>query len=141
VFENVVAAATDADGAARAVRRATDVARASGGTVHIVATWRCQEPPGANGSREERPWVRSRSRDGRSVDALLGLLRGMASEAKVPVATHEVTTDPADAVARVALQADADLIVIGTRSEGGARRLTAVPRTVLDQASCAVLVV
>jgi nucleotide-binding universal stress UspA family protein len=143
VFENVVVGATDSDGATRAVRRAIEVARASGGTLHIVAALGSPRADKPDAPREARSRRRSgfRTRAAHPVDALLGQLRAMATDAHVRVATHPVSADPADAIARVALQEDADLIVVGTRSEGGTRRLSAVPKAVMDKANCAVLVV
>ena len=40
MFENVVVGATDSSGAARAMRRAIEVARVSGGTLHVVTAFR-----------------------------------------------------------------------------------------------------
>ncbi|HEY6427263.1 MAG TPA: universal stress protein [Acidimicrobiales bacterium] len=75
------------------------------------------------------------------VDAMLGQLRAMAKDEHVQVATHPVSADLADAITRVALQEDADLIVVGTRNERGARQISSVPKAVMDKAACAVLVV
>jgi nucleotide-binding universal stress UspA family protein len=65
----------------------------------------------------------------------------IANDSDVQVATHPVSADPAEAITRVALQEDADLIVVGTRNERGARQLSSVPKAVTDKATCAVLVV
>jgi nucleotide-binding universal stress UspA family protein len=127
MFENVVVGATDSAGATKAVRGAIEVARGSGGTLHIVA---------ALGDRTAIEWdarkeVRGRrgSRPGAGqVDAMLGQLRAMANDAHVQVATHPVSAEPADAITRVALQENADLIVVGTRNERGARQLSSVPK-------------
>jgi nucleotide-binding universal stress UspA family protein len=140
MFENVVVGATDSAGATRAVRRAIEVTRASGGTLHIVA---------AVGTRTAGEWdVRKDARGRRGarpgaaqVDAMLGQLRAMADDAHVLVATHPVSAEPAEAITRVALQEDADLIVVGTRKERGTRQLSPVPKAVMDKAACAVLVV
>jgi nucleotide-binding universal stress UspA family protein len=140
MFENVVVGATDSVGATRAVRRAIEVARASGGTLHIVA---------ALGTRTAGEWDARKDVRGRrgarpgadQVDALLGQLRAMADHAHVLVATHPVPAEPAQAITQVALQEDADLIVVGTRHQRGTRELSSVPKAVMDKAACAVLVV
>jgi nucleotide-binding universal stress UspA family protein len=67
------------------------------------------------------------------VDALLGQLRDMATDAHVRVATHPVSADAADAITGVALQEGADLIVVGTRSDRGTRQLSAAPKAVIGQ--------
>ena len=140
MFENVVVGATDSAGATRAVRRAIEVARASGGTLHIVAALGSRSR-GGWGVRPDMPGRRGvRTRAGR-VDSMLGQLRAMATGAQVRVATHPVSAKPAEAITRVALQEDADLIVVGTKNDRGTRQLSSVPKAVMDTAACAVLVV
>jgi nucleotide-binding universal stress UspA family protein len=135
VFENVVVSITSSSVATRAVRLATEVAGASGGTVHIVAVVDTHQAPEAKGVDG------SESRGGFRMDSgLLDHLREMAIAARVPVSIHSVSADP-DALFRVASQTDADLIVVGTRTKAGDRQLSAVPRALLDQSPCAVLVV
>jgi nucleotide-binding universal stress UspA family protein len=118
MFDNVVVGAADSDAGARAVRRGAELAGASGGTVHIVTAFR-----------------------GKPVEALLAKLRLMASEAPVRVRTHPVQSDPVEAITRVATEEGADLIVVGSRSNHGSRRLSGVPQGVMDRVECAVLVV
>jgi nucleotide-binding universal stress UspA family protein len=118
MFDNVVVGAADSDAGARAVRRGAELAGASGGTVHIVTAFR-----------------------GKPVEALLAKLRLMASDAPVRVRTHPVQSDPVEAITRVATEEGADLIVVGSRSNHGSRRLSGVPQGVMDRVECAVLVV
>jgi nucleotide-binding universal stress UspA family protein len=139
MFENVVVGATDSAGATRAVRRAIEVARASGGTLHIVAALGSRPGDESDARRDTRE-AGIRTRAGR-VDALLGQLRAMATGAHVRVATHPVSAKPAEAITRVALQEQADLIVVGTKNDRRSRRLSSVPKAVMDRAACAVLVV
>ncbi len=73
-------------------------------------------------------------------NGLLVHLQEMAIAARVPVSIHSVSAEP-DALLRVASQTDADLIVVGTQTQGGDRQLSAVPSALLDQSPCAVLVV
>lgn len=139
MFENVVVGAVDVNGATRALRRASEVTSAAGGTLHIVAGLGAPQPAESKG-----PWsVGSRAvrQDAQPLQTLLHRLRDLATDAHVKVATHPVSAEPADAITRVALQEDADLIVLGSRGEVGDRQLSAVTKAVLDQASCAVLVV
>jgi nucleotide-binding universal stress UspA family protein len=118
VFDNVVVGAADTKRGARAVTRAVELARTSGGTVHIVTAFR-REP----------------------VEAELDGFRRLAAGASVKVRTHPVCADPVEAITRVAAEERADLIVLGTRANDGSRRLSSVPQGVMDRVECAVLVV
>jgi nucleotide-binding universal stress UspA family protein len=118
MFENVVVGAADPRGGARVVRRAVEVAETSGGTVHIV-TAVGHEP----------------------VDELMAEFRLLAAGAPVRVRTHPVQSDPVEAITRVAAEQEADLVVVGTRADVRSRRLSSVPRGVMDRVECAVLVV
>ena len=118
MFDNVVVGASASGASARAVRRAAELAGASGGTVHIVAAFG-EEP----------------------VEALLAEFRTLASETARRVHTHPVRSDPVEAIIRVAAEEGADLIVVGSQDAGGSRRLSTVPRGVMDRVECAVLVV
>lgn len=118
MFDNVVVGAADTAAGARAVRRAAELAGASGGTVHIVAAF-----------------------GGEPVEALLARFRQLASESPVRIRTHSVRSDPVEAITRVAAEEAADLIVVGSQADHGARRLSSVPQAVMDRVECAVLVV
>jgi nucleotide-binding universal stress UspA family protein len=137
VFENVVVGATDSAGATRAVRHAIEVARASGGTLHIVTAL-------------GRKWARhpvvpdglgSSGTGSGPTERLMTELRQMAALESVRVETHPVASKPAEAITRVAAEEGADLIVVGSRTDHGTRHLSSVPKAVMDRAACAVLVV
>ena len=74
-------------------------------------------------------------------DELLAQLRSLASESSARVRSHPLQSDPVEAIARVATEEGADLIVVGSRELGGSRRLSDVSRGVMARAECAVLVV
>ena len=139
VFDSVVVGATDSEGAERAFRRALALTQATGGTLHIVAAIDTKT------DTREVPWLPEEFRytgfGGGAADWLLVRLQKEAADAHVDVATHPVLDDPAGAIARVAADEDADLVVVGSGSSHGARRLAHVPKAVLDQVGCAVLVV
>jgi nucleotide-binding universal stress UspA family protein len=139
VFETVVVGAADSEGATKAFRRALVLAQATGGTLHIVA---------AIDSKNETkgtPWLPEEFRytafGAGATDWLLMKLKKEAADAQVEVATHPVLDDPAGAIARVAANEGADLVVVGSGSTHGARRLAHVPKAVMDHVGCAVLVV
>jgi nucleotide-binding universal stress UspA family protein len=137
VFDTVVVGATDSAGAQRAFDRALELASATGGTLHVVtAIPRKGEPP---------PYLPEEFRytdagaDG--PDWLLGQLRARAKKVHVDVAAHPVRAHPAEAIARVAAEEHADLVVVGTGWSHGTRHLSRVPKAVMDRVPCAVLVV
>jgi len=113
---------TDSDGSARAMHHAVEVARASGATLHVVAA----SEAGSGESGAQR---------------LLAELEAEATAASVRFTTHPVTVDPAQAITQVAAASGADLIVVGSPSSQGARRLSRVPQQVMDDAPCAVMLV
>jgi nucleotide-binding universal stress UspA family protein len=136
VFENVVVGATDSRGSARAMRRAVEVARVSGGTLHVVTAYRhkrWRRPSARVGMGSPTSWSDS-------AEAFLDEFRMMAARESVRVEIHPVASDPVEAITRVATEEDADLIVVGSNG-AGARHLSSVPKGVMDTAECAVLVV
>jgi nucleotide-binding universal stress UspA family protein len=135
MFDQVVAAATDPDGTTRAVGRAIELARVSGGTVHVVAAVR-------------RRRHLSVAEDRRAADtgldsdaALLRRLEAMAARDSVAIRLHPLRSEPAEAITAVAEQERADLIVVGSKAERRARHLSDVSKAVMDRAACAVMVV
>jgi nucleotide-binding universal stress UspA family protein len=137
VFETVVVGATDSDGARRAFDRALELAGATGGTLHVVtAIPRKGEPP---------PYLPEEFRytdaGAEGPDWLLGQLRAQAAKAHVNVTAHPVRAHPAEAIALVAAEEHADIVVVGTGTSHGTRHLSHVPKAVMDRVPCAVLVV
>jgi nucleotide-binding universal stress UspA family protein len=139
VFDRVVVGAADSEGAERAFRRALALTQATGGTLHIVAA--------IDSKRDSKavPYLPEEFRytefGAGATDWLLARLKNEATAAHVDVATHPVLDDPAGAIARVAADEEADLVVVGSGSAHGARRLAHVPKAVMDHVGCAVLVV
>ncbi len=141
MFENVVVGDEDGFGSTRAVRRASEVARASGGTLHIVAALGAPLPPDAGNTWEAPSRAGDPARDARSVQRMRHLLRDLTTDSHLRVAIHPIPAEPADAISRVAVQEDADLIVVQAGGVGATRKLSATTKTLLDRVSCAVLVV
>jgi nucleotide-binding universal stress UspA family protein len=137
MFENVVVGASDSEGGTRAMRRAVEVARVSGGTLHVVAAYRRK--------RRGRPGLSDGSGDldtgSNPAEVLFSGFRLMAARESVPVELHPMVSDPVEAITRVAAEEEADLIVVGSGGVDGTRRLSSVPKGVMDAAECAVLVV
>jgi nucleotide-binding universal stress UspA family protein len=137
VLKSVVVGATDSQGSARAFQRALEVARASGGTLHVVSALAAREKPLPYLPEE----FRYTEAGAGTADWLLGRLRAEAAADHVNVETHPVLADPAEAIARVAAAEHADLVVVGSGSAHGGRGLSGVPKAVIDTVPCAVLVV
>ncbi len=137
MFEHVVVGATDSEGGTRAVRRALDLVRASGGTLHVVAALAPKEGPAPYLPEE----FRYTDAGAGQADWVLSQVRSQAGEVQVRVTTHPVLADPAEAITKVAAEEQADLIVVGCGHHGDDRRLSGLDQAVMDQADCAVLVV
>ena len=137
MFECVVVGANDSDGARMAFLRALELTRASGGMLHIVAAHR-RTPESGPALPDE---FRYTPVGAGATDWLLGQLQAQAAEANVAVTIHPVLADAASAITKVAAREHADLIVLGTTRNRGARHLPSVPKAVMDRAQCAVLVV
>lgn len=144
MFETVVVGAAESEGAAKAFRRALALTQATGGTLHIVGA--------IDGKRESKkqskrtPWLPEEFRytalGAGPTDWLLLNLEREAAQAGVAVEKHPVLDDPAAAIARVASEERADLVVVGSGSDHhGGRSLADVPKAVMDHVGCAVLVV
>ncbi len=137
MFEHVVVGATDSVSGTRAVRRALDLVQASGGTLHLVTALAAKEEPAPYLPEE----FRYTEAGAGPADWALSQAKKRAEHARVQVTTHPVLGRPAEAMAKVAREEEADLIVVGCGHDGDARRLSAVDQAVMDQAACAVLVV
>ena len=137
MFENVVVGADSSPTAAEAVRYAIELAKLSGGTVHIVTAYR----PHTMTTKAPAEFAKSiNSID--LADALLSELASRAAMAGVSVKTHAESDSPADVICNVAEREHADVIVVGNRGMRGVSRvLGSVPNSVAHNAPCAVLIV
>ena len=135
MFDTVVVGATDSEGATRAVRRAIEVTRVAGGTLHVVMAVRRRRHVGL--AEDRRAGTGGLDRD----EALLGVFSQMAARESVRVQLHPLQSEPAEAITAVAAEQGADLIVLGSKADYGIRQLSSVPKAVMDRADCAVLVV
>ncbi len=137
MFKHVVVGATESAGGSRALQRALGLVQASGGTLHVVSALAAKEGPAPEMPAE----FRYTDAGAGSADWVLSQARVEADRAHVEVTTHPVLADPAVAIAKVAAEQQADLIVVGCGQDHGDRRLSGVDRAVLDGAGCAVLLV
>jgi nucleotide-binding universal stress UspA family protein len=135
MFQTVVVGADDSPTAAEAVRQAIELAKLTGGTLHIVSAYSHQQLTSGDG--ETAKSISS----GDLAQALLDDLASRARLAGVEVTAHGKAGSPANAICEVAVEVDADLIVVGNKGMKGARRvLGSVPNSVAHQAPCSVLI-
>jgi len=132
--EAIVVGTDGSDTAKRAVAEAVRLAKALGAEVHVVSAY---EPlRGVHTAGEVAPLPDA------VVDSTLAQAAAVVRFEEVPVTTHAVRGDPAEALVEVAGEADASLIVVGNQGMHGAKRiLGSVPNTVSHKARCNVLIV
>jgi len=138
MFDVVVVGADDSETAARALRVAAELAKLSGGRLHIVTAYKAQRPPDLGALPDEfRHSVLANP-----ADALLSDLALIVKEMGVEPVVHAALAPPAEALVGVAEDQHADLIVVGNKGMKGAKRvLGSVPNSVAHHAPCSVLIV
>jgi len=138
MFSTVVVGTDGSDTATEAVRRAIEIAKLYGATLHIVTAYKAK-PVRAAAVHEE---FRERLGPGAAADAVLEDQCARARAAGVEVQGHAGTGDPAQAIVGVAEEEKADLVVVGNKGMAGVRRvLGSVPNSVAHQAPCSVMIV
>ena len=144
MFQRIVVGTDGSDTAAEAVRHATELAKATGGSLEIVSAY---EPIPQERLREEEAEVPADVAHGvgprEDVNLTLEGAVGPAREAGLKVQTHAREGDPADAILDVAEETNADLIVVGNKGMTGAARflLGSVPNKISHHAPCGVYIV
>ena len=142
MYTTIVVGTDGSDTAAIALRHATDLAKAGGGTLHIVNAY---QPVNTLGMA-----LAGVATDVDAVEAGLAEhatsvcepAADAARKAGVTVEIHPVSGDPSDALVTIAKQVDADLLVVGNRGMAGMRRvLGSVPNKISHHAPCSVLIV
>jgi nucleotide-binding universal stress UspA family protein len=140
VFEsmgNIVVGANSSETARRAVAAAADLARLTGGSLHIVAAVEPEQGPNRSG-------VGGYIDPGQPAATLLESLAEIAKERGLEPTVHACTGMPAEAVVNVADELDADLIVVGNKGmkvKGARRVLGSIPNSIAHNAPCSVLIV
>lgn len=139
--KSVVAATDFSDAALPAVRTAHAIARVANArltVVHVVASPRVTTNAWMHGSATDAVVMESElSRESQK------RLEGIASDLGPPTKARMVHGDPAEGVLEAAAQAEADLLVVGTRGHTGLQRLLigSVAERIVHHATCSVLVV
>jgi nucleotide-binding universal stress UspA family protein len=140
--ESIVVGTDGSETAKQAVEEAVRLATALGAELHVVSAYEPLRGARITGAPEGAAKVWAPLPDA-NVDATLQEAAALVRMRKVPVTTHAVEHDPADALLEVADNVGANLIVVGSQGMHGARRLTLgnVPNKVSHRAQCNVLIV
>lgn len=144
MFTRIVVGTDGSETAAEAVRQAVDLAKLSGAQLEIVSAYAPVRRRRIEGELQDAPAdVQYEIGPREDVNLVLEGAAAIAKRENVPVQTHPVEADPADAILNIAEQTDADLIVVGNRGMTGARRflLGSVPNNVSHHANCSVIIV
>jgi nucleotide-binding universal stress UspA family protein len=137
VFTTVIVGADDSQTALQAVLAATEVAKLTGGELHIVTVY---EPKSVKVS--DLPAEFRSSSAGNPADVLLDGLSRIVEQRGLKPVVHAASGDPADVIVRIAEEVGADLVVVGNKGMKGMRRvLGSVPNSVAHAAHCSVLIV
>jgi nucleotide-binding universal stress UspA family protein len=146
MFTTIVVGTDGSDSAALAVREAADIARAGGGTLHVVHAFQPVDmgklamAAGTGGASVDFDSLNSGIED--HARRLCTDAGDAARVGDVACETHVVPGDPCEALIAVAEEVQADLIVVGNRGMTGLKRfvLGSVPNKIAHHAPCSVLI-
>jgi nucleotide-binding universal stress UspA family protein len=147
MYQKIVVGTDGSETAGIAVQRATELAKLTGATLHIVHAYQplTRAHIGAAALSEAPSIDVSQVNAGiaASAHAVCGHAASQAQRADVPVETHALPGDPADALVTAAKDIGADLVVVGSRGMSGVRRfvLGSVPNKVSHHCPCSLLIV
>jgi len=144
MFSSIVVGTDGSDTATQAVRRAVEMASAVDATLELVSAYAPVSEQRLRMERRDAPedtqWAINPRQE---VEVSLANAAGIARQAGVSVNTHAREGDPADAILDVAEEQKADLVIVGNKGMGGAKRflLGSVPNKVSHHSPCSVLIV
>ena len=150
MFKSIVVGTDFSPTAEEAVRRATELAKAFGATLHVVTAFKPAMAANiaassleamAAGGAEFIQSAQSAMAD--EVEATHSALVKRMQKDGIKCKTHGIAEDAADAIMEIAEREGADLIVVGTRGLSSAKRflLGNVPNKITHHAPCSVLIV
>lgn len=140
--ESIVVGTDGSETAKQAVDEAIRLAASLGAELHVVSAYEPLRGARITGAPEGAAKVWAPLPDAQ-VDATLQEAAALIRMRNVPVKTHALERDPADALLEIAGNVGASLIVVGNQGMHGAKRLTLgnVPNKVSHRAQCNVLIV
>ena len=138
MFRTIVVGTDGSSTADIAVARGAELARLTGGKLHIVSAY---TPTPARVVGEKAAGEYSIGPDFKVDAVLAGTISNLKAEG-IDISTHGPKGDPADAIIEIAVREGADLIVLGSKGMQGARRvLGSIPNKVSHRAPCDLLIV
>ena len=144
MFSSIVVGTDGSDTATQALRQAVDIASAVGATLELVSAYAPVPEQRLRMERRDAPedvqWAINPRQE---VEVSLANGEGIARQAGVSVNTYARQGDPADAILDVAEERNADLVIVGNKGMGSAKRflLGSVPNKVSHHAPCSVMIV
>ena len=142
MFSTIVVGTDGSATAARAVRKATEIARLCSASLHLVTGYHLPHDMAVVGPMGMALGVESEDEVRSDVEGMLASLAKEIAAEGLRVSVHATPGRASDAILDVAEREQADLIVVGNRGVQGPRPfLGSVPYNLLHNARCAVLVV
>jgi nucleotide-binding universal stress UspA family protein len=139
---SIVVGTDGSGGATRAVTQAIDLAKALGAKLHIVSSYKPLRRTRVSGAPESLAEVRAPLPDS-LVESVLDQAAAAARARGVEATIHALKDDPVDALLGVASDADAAMVVVGSKGMHGTEqvRLGNVPNQISHKGVCSVLIV
>lgn len=145
MFSTIVVGTDGSPDAEHALRAAANLARLDpAAKVHVVSAFRPIPPAQLRSMSDDLPdEFRELVHGSMHVESTLDAARFIMKSAGVEAEYHEVSDHPTDAILDAAESLAADLIVVGSRGDGAAKRFLhgSVSTNVLHHSPCAVLVI
>jgi nucleotide-binding universal stress UspA family protein len=147
MYKRIVVGTDGSAGAGMAVDAAVQLARLTGASLHIVSAHKTASAYQFAGASEVGLPLDAIAASNEAIhsEALRSCAEAAdrASSAGVSAETHCVAGDPADALLKVAQDADCDLLVVGNRGMSGVRRfvLGSVPNKLSHQCTTNLLII
>ena len=144
MYSSIVVGTDGSTTARQAVHQAAELARLSGAKLHLVSAYRLPSQVAAFGPGLDAVIVNPPAEDEvrAEVESILAEAAAEIEGQGVAVERYAVPGNAAEAILEVAESQGADLVVVGSRGMGGARRfLGSVPNSVSHHAPCSVLIV
>ena len=140
MYSSIVVGSDGSETAEIALSKAIQIASVSGAKLHVVSAYSPTPSHVAGGA----PMAEAYQYAGSSfkADSVLERAMGRAADENVEIEQHAPKGNPADGLLKVAEEADADLIVIGSVGMHGAKRFFgSIPNRVSHKSNCDVLIV
>ena len=142
VYQTIVVGTDGSETAAVALQHATEMAKAGGGTLHIVNVFRPVNTIGMALAGVAADVSEIAGELAEQAQSVCEPAAEAARRAGVACEVHAIPGDPSDSLIAIAEQVQADLLVVGNRGMAGVRRvLGSVPNKISHHAPCSVLIV